>query len=94
MEKKTTVAKENHSRENQHFSETWYRDGGKLPPKVRPIRVVGNMQKDARKEIYKEYKKLQRKKWLKGLGWLAVYVVSCYFVIELVLAIPLPPVKP
>ena len=94
MEKKTNVAKENHNREDQHFSESWYKDGGRIPPKLSPIRIVGSMQQDAREEIYKEYKKSERKKWLRLLGWFTFYVVACYSLIELVLAIPPPPVSP
>ena len=89
MEKKTNVAKENHNREDQHFSETWYRDGGRIPPKVSPIRIMGDMQKDAREEIYKEYKKLQRKDRLIAVGWAVVSLCSSilagYLIIKLVI---------
>jgi len=95
MEKKTNVAKKNNHREDQHFSEDWYREGARLglPTKL-PHSVVGKAQ-DSRDHIYQEYKKLQRKNRLIGVGWLAASaVLGCYFIVELMFFIGLPLVKP
>ena len=66
MEKKTNMAKENHNRENNHFSESWYRDGAGLGFSTKlPRSIVDKKQKDGRNEISRI---LRRKKiifWLK-----------------------------
>jgi len=88
MEKKTNVAKENHNRENQHFSETWYKDGGRIPPKVNPIRVVGNMQQEARDEISRLLRRekiiAHTKFWILSIGTVTAFL---YFFPKLLMAI-------
>jgi len=72
MEKKAE-AKENHSRENQHFTETWFRDGARLglPTKL-PCSIVGKKQKDGRDEISRLLKRKKivfwAKYWTIGIG--------------------------
>jgi hypothetical protein len=88
MEKKTTVAKENHNRENQHFSETWFRDGARLraPTKI-PCSIVGKKQKDGRDEVSRILKRKKIVFWIKywtiGVGvWLALSYLVMVFILS------------
>jgi hypothetical protein len=59
--------KENHSRENKHFSEDWYRDRLGTTCKI-PYSVVskgGSMEQEHRKQVYLEWKRNQRAKLFK-----------------------------
>ena len=88
MEKKTNVAKENHNREDQHFSESWYKDGGRIPPKLSPIRIVGSMQQEARDEMSRLLRKRKIiahvKFWTLSIGTVTAFL---YFFPKLLRAI-------
>jgi len=88
MEKKTTVVKENHNRENQHFSETWFREGARLglPTKL-PHSIVDKSQ-DAREEVSKILRKRKiiahAKFWILSIGTVTAFF---YFFPKLLRAI-------
>ena len=87
-EKDNKKAKEkNNYRENQHFSEFWYRDGGRIPPKL-PRSIVGNMQQEARDEISRLLRQRKiiahTKFWILSIGTVTAFL---YFFPKLLIAI-------
>tara|TARA_Y100000310_G_C20596178_1_gene770627 strand:- start:321 stop:602 length:282 start_codon:yes stop_codon:yes gene_type:complete len=66
MEKKTNMAKENNNREDNHFSESWYRDGARLGFSTKlPHSIVDKKQKDGRDEVSRLLRKQKVIFWLK-----------------------------
>jgi hypothetical protein len=66
MEKKTRVAKENHNREDNHFSESWYRDGARLGFSTKlPHSIVDQMQEEGRNEVSRILKRKKILFWVK-----------------------------
>lgn len=66
MEKKTK-AKENSSREDKHFSETWFRDGRNIGARTSLPYSVGKKQEDAREEVYRRYKKEKKSRMIDAI---------------------------
>jgi len=83
MEKKTNVAKENHNREDQHFSENWYRDGARLGFSTKLPHSIVEKNKDAREQIYKEFEKMQNAKKNRAMLLMTVTSIGIIYLILL-----------
>tara|TARA_Y100000310_G_scaffold146652_1_gene145973 strand:- start:297 stop:566 length:270 start_codon:yes stop_codon:yes gene_type:complete len=73
-EKGNKKAKENNNREDNHFSDKWYRDGARLGYSAKLPHSIVDKNKDAREQIYKEFEKMQNAK--KTRAMLAITIVS------------------
>ncbi|MAH48926.1 hypothetical protein CMI37_24070 [Candidatus Pacearchaeota archaeon] len=81
MEKKTEV-KENHNREDQHYTETWYRDQLKLGHTCRlPHSFNSPKYKDARELVYKEFARSQRNKKILNVVAMSMVIISISYLI-------------
>jgi len=83
MEKKATVVKENHNREDQHFTDDWYRDGARLGHSIKIPHSIVDKNKDAREQIYKEFEKMQNAKKTRAMLLMTVTSIGIIYLILL-----------
>tara|TARA_Y100001951_G_C11238113_1_gene238767 strand:- start:452 stop:721 length:270 start_codon:yes stop_codon:yes gene_type:complete len=76
-----TETKKNHSREDKHFSGSWYRDGTKLRlPTGAPQTLTGKLW-DERARFYREYQRKQRNKKINAAITMAMVIIGASYLI-------------
>tara|TARA_Y100000310_G_scaffold271177_1_gene285553 strand:- start:26 stop:277 length:252 start_codon:yes stop_codon:yes gene_type:complete len=75
--------KENHSREDKHFSDNWYREGARLEHSAKLPHSIVDKNKDAREQIYKEFEKMQNAKRTRAMLLMTVTSIGIIYLILL-----------